>query len=217
MQKEILAPGILKFDFPKEISNKILNVCKKDNIAWYESGIVQYKSGTNINIPNINIRTSKQIHLTEINEDLEKQVNSEISRALFVYKTMFNINIENNEEFSLLKYEIGEKFDYHFDTTIKSYRTVSIIVYLNPEEYEGGETHFKYFDLNIKPNKSSILVFPSNYPYKHASLPVTSGTKYVIVNWYNDLHKGTIKNLDILAEAKIKNDKIREIINNNDK
>jgi hypothetical protein len=43
-------------------------------------------------------------------------------------------------------------------------------------------------NLKFKPQKGDIVFFPSTYIFAHASLPVTSGTKYSAVTMfdYND-------------------------------
>ena len=53
-------------------------------------------------------------------------------------------------------------------------------LYIN-DDYEGGELFFDKFNLKIKPKAGDLYLFPSSYLFSHASLPVTSGTKYSIV------------------------------------
>jgi predicted 2-oxoglutarate/Fe(II)-dependent dioxygenase YbiX len=50
--------------------------------------------------------------------------------------------------------------------------------------FEGGELEFPFFDLKIKLEKNSLVLFPSNFPYTHIAHPVTSGTKYSLVTWF---------------------------------
>jgi predicted 2-oxoglutarate/Fe(II)-dependent dioxygenase YbiX len=55
--------------------------------------------------------------------------------------------------------------------------------YLN-DEYEGGEIEFSRFGLNVKPKANQAIFFPSNYVYNHTVHPVTSGTRYAVVGWW---------------------------------
>jgi hypothetical protein len=43
---------------------------------------------------------------------------------------------------------------------------------------------FNNFDLTIKLEKNSIVLFPSNFPYSHIAHPVKSGVKYSLVTWF---------------------------------
>ncbi|NDB61871.1 2OG-Fe(II) oxygenase [bacterium] len=71
--------------------------------------------------------------------------------------------------------------------------TVSAVIYIN-DDYEGGEIQFPRLDgYTLTPKVGDIAIFPSNYIYEHASLPMKSGTKYcvVIMTDINELgHKG---------------------------
>ena len=55
---------------------------------------------------------------------------------------------------------------------------MSAVAYLN-DDYEGGELHFPEQNVTIKPSAGSIVVFPSEAPFYHQSLPVTKGAKYM--------------------------------------
>ena len=55
------------------------------------------------------------------------------------------------------------------------------LFYLN-DDYEGGEIEFPRLDGYVhKPKVGDIAIFPSNYIYEHASLPIKSGIKYCVV------------------------------------
>ena len=64
------------------------------------------------------------------------------------------------------------------------HRQMSMVAYLN-DEYEGGELEFINFDLKIKPQKGSVILFPSAFPYAHIAHPVDIGTKYAMVTWFS--------------------------------
>ena len=38
--------------------------------------------------------------------------------------------------------------------------------------------------MTVKPEPGYALIFPSNWCYPHAGMPVTEGTKRVAVTWY---------------------------------
>jgi hypothetical protein len=98
------------------------------------------------------------------------------------YAKYWGINVCYYEAFNFVKYEgEGQEFKIHADHGPHYNTTVSIVVYLN-DNYEGGEIYFPRLDkLTYTPKSGDIAVFPSNYIYEHASLPMKSGTKYCIV------------------------------------
>lgn len=101
----------------------------------------------------------------------------------------YRLNLTYMEAVNFVKYSAGEHFDVHSDHGFSYICTVSTVAYLN-DDYDGGELWFKHLDQKIKPDAGDIVVFPSNFIYAHASLPVVSGTKYSAVTMfdYNDTY-----------------------------
>jgi predicted 2-oxoglutarate/Fe(II)-dependent dioxygenase YbiX len=64
-------------------------------------------------------------------------------------------------------------------------RTISALLYLN-NDYTGGHLEFPNFGIKIKPEPGMLILFPSNFAYRHQSTPVISGTKYCLVTWIRD-------------------------------
>lgn len=91
-----------------------------------------------------------------------------------------------HEPYSMLKYTHGKEYKAHYDGNVRSGRTLSVIAYLN-DDYEGGELEFPHHGVKIKPQAGMLVVFPSNFAYSHIAHPVTSGTKYAIVTWLNEV------------------------------
>lgn len=89
----------------------------------------------------------------------------------------------SNEGWQLLKYGVGQHFVNHVDDSKNYPRTVSMSFYLN-DDYEGGEIEFPRFGLQVKPEPNQLIMFPSNYVYNHVVNPVTKGTRYAIVGWF---------------------------------
>jgi hypothetical protein len=90
-----------------------------------------------------------------------------------------------HENYHLLKYRGGEYYSAHYDGGTSIARCVSAICYLN-SDYEGGEIEFVNFNVKIKPEPGMMILFPSNYAYRHIAHPITSGTKYAMVTWIRD-------------------------------
>jgi hypothetical protein len=113
-------------------------------------------------------------------------------REIFVscvnyYIEKYQVPINFDEGFQLLKYGPGKEYKPHADYGPgHEHRIVSGIIYLNPWEYEGGGTYFVNFKKNIKPKTPSIAIFPSNYAYLHTAKAVLSGKKYAIVTWMGE-------------------------------
>jgi predicted 2-oxoglutarate/Fe(II)-dependent dioxygenase YbiX len=140
-----------------------------------------------------NVRTNFAISLTGASSvsDTLKNVNDKFSdimvKSLANYRGIFGISepLVYSEPNSLLRYSDGQKFETHYDGGSASKRIISPILYLN-DDYAGGEIEFVNFNIKIKPKAGSLIVFPSNYAYRHIAHPVTSGTKYAIVTWVHD-------------------------------
>lgn len=123
--------------------------------------------------------------VNEYNKDLHliyEKMHSIVKKCVDDYANYWGINVCYYESFNFVKYEgEGQEFKIHADHGPHYNTTVSIVVYLN-DDYEGGELFFPRLDkLTYTPKSGDIAVFPSNYIYEHASLPMKNGTKYCIV------------------------------------
>jgi hypothetical protein len=84
---------------------------------------------------------------------------------------------------SILKYEEGDKFDWHQDASPNNPRDISVIICFN-EEYDGGVIDFQKFQVSKKMLSGDLMVFPSTAKYSHRVTKIKSGTRYVAVNWF---------------------------------
>lgn len=121
--------------------------------------------------------------------DIYNQTSSITKACVDHYTQGYNIKLDYMEAINFVKYGPGEHFYFHSDHGFSYVCTVSTVTYLN-DDYEGGELEFNKLGFKIKPEAGDIIVFPSTFIYSHASLPVTSGTKYSAVTMfdYNDTH-----------------------------
>lgn len=100
------------------------------------------------------------------------------------YQNKYQVEIGFDEGFQLLKYSPGNEYKAHSDAGPgHDFRVVSGLILLNPNEYVGGGTYFTNFDITVKTDSPSIILFPSNYAYTHRAKAVLDGVKYAIVTW----------------------------------
>jgi hypothetical protein len=91
--------------------------------------------------------------------------------------------VSQDEGFQVLKYEKGQFYKTHLDSSKENGRVLSVLLYLN-EDYEGGETYFPRQDMKIKGEQGDVLLFPSNYCYPHSAEEILNGIKYSVVTWF---------------------------------
>lgn len=119
-------------------------------------------------------------------QNVHNQFNMLLLAATNVYAKKYNIHETfYHETYSLLKYSNGQEYTEHYDGATGIGRCISCIAYLNGD-YEGGEIEFVNFGVKIKPQPGMLIIFPSNFAYRHIAHPVTSGVKYNLVTWVKD-------------------------------
>jgi predicted 2-oxoglutarate/Fe(II)-dependent dioxygenase YbiX len=171
-------PGAVKFDFPKEIAKESINKVEKSKFLWVDSTVGQGSLSKHI-------RSSQSFNIDELDISKDK-IRPFLSECVKKYSDYYEVEVSNDEGLNLLRYETYDKYEFHTDHGPGLNRSVSCLIYLNPDQYEGGGTTFKHFNYTISPIAPSLVLFPSNYPYLHAAEPVTKGVKFIIVTWMND-------------------------------
>ena len=81
----------------------------------------------------------------------------------------------------------NQQHDFHADVTNleSAKRFLSIICYLN-DDFDGGETFFPHFNLQVKPRKGKIVLFPCTWSYLHKGNPAVNGhAKYILGSFLN--------------------------------
>jgi predicted 2-oxoglutarate/Fe(II)-dependent dioxygenase YbiX len=184
MQIQTLAPAVVQYEFPKDVAEEIVHRGETSlNHLFAHSEVIHEEKIQSL-------RTSEEINFESNYVDLIDQVNTVVAEALNHYNTNYQSRITQVEGFTMLRYGPDGWYDTHTDAAWMVYRVTSGLVYLNPSNYEGGETYFPLFDLNVKPDSPAFVLFPSNYAYCHQAMPVKSGRKDVLVTWMNDLPEG---------------------------
>lgn len=193
-----LAPGIVSFegvmDDPKQFINDIEGLVEIKNLTWNQAQQSNGNEGAEKKVEK-SARNCYAISLPrfDLMEENQKSgaaylvhtlLNETLNPVFEIYKNMYNApHWTKNEGWQLLKYGKDNYFVNHYDDAKQFPRTMSMSFYLN-DEYEGGEIEFSRFGLNIKPKANQAIFFPSNYVYNHTVHPVTSGTRYAVVGWW---------------------------------
>jgi predicted 2-oxoglutarate/Fe(II)-dependent dioxygenase YbiX len=165
----------------------------EEQCANKDSGLNWERASTIGHGINQNKRTNFHLGITTAAMHLNDKVAQSVHNQLYVlllattlpYAQKHDIDELHHEYYNMLRYQGGQEYKAHADGTTSTGRSVSAIVYLN-NEYEGGEVEFVNFGIKIKPEPGMLLLFPSNYAYRHIAHPVTSGTKYALVTWIKD-------------------------------
>ena len=91
------------------------------------------------------------------------------------------------EYFRVKSYEASseDRYDLHIDVEDKemAVRYLSFLFYLN-DDFEGGETVFPEFDLEIKPKAGRVLMFPPIWTHPHYAKKVISGSDKFVMSTY---------------------------------
>jgi len=114
-----------------------------------------------------------------------------IQKHLNLYNEEFNILPKDKItsqilNIDLLKYNLHDKYGYHWDHFLDIPRTISCILILN-NDYEGGNLCFKepqgQNEFSIENKVARLIMWPSNFLYPHCVKPITKGTRYSVVAW----------------------------------
>jgi hypothetical protein len=193
-------PGIVVYnnvmDDPKQFIKDLEGLIEIGQLKWFEgstSDDAAYPGESRI------VDKVRDVHAISLpsldrNPELKDDVSAHVLLSSYLddvllpcikdYQTDYRALAWNsNEGWQLLKYGVGQHFVNHVDDSKMFNRTVSMSFYLN-DDYEGGEIEFPRFGLQIKPEPNQMIMFPSNYVYNHVVNPVTSGTRYAIVAWF---------------------------------
>jgi hypothetical protein len=84
--------------------------------------------------------------------------------------------------YKLLRYGTGGFYEEHVDEAGETGRILSCSVILN-DDFAGGEMAWFGGELVIPPERGMVILFPSNFLFPHAVLPVHEGTRYSVVTW----------------------------------
>ena len=143
--------------------------------------INEYRSSMEMSL--VSIMTNEDV--AELNEIKERfnSMYSHIDKCVWDYRNQYDLSLSRHEPFSVLRYEDNAEYHIHTDSSPQNGRVMSMVAYLN-DGYVGGNLEFPLLDINLQPKAGSVILFCSAFPYQHVAYPVTKGTKYSLVTWF---------------------------------
>lgn len=191
MERQVPVPGIViyknVFNDPIKIINDI-----EDNFGTMFTDAMVYEGAGDAKLN----KSSRDCSTLGLNDDFlkhgqEKQIETYKSfrdpmlECVKDYGSIYGVGFDalSMDSWGVLRYGIGQKFDAHIDDGPRYPRLISMTAYLN-NDYTGGEIEYSHFGFTYKPEPGDVLVFPSNYVYNHRVVPVETGIRYAIVQWF---------------------------------
>jgi len=175
--------GVFNNIVPSTLCDEIINYYELSD-KWKDAQIGKGKVTKEV-------RNCMTINLSDTNDKsvfdkpLYEIASNALKRYALKHPVLENI-IRSDEGYQLLKYEEKSFYTYHVDINNEwpGARTLSLSLILN-DDYKGGELSFFNGEYKVKTKKGMAIMFPSNFMYDHAVLPVKKGVRYSIVTWYN--------------------------------
>ena len=124
------------------------------------------------------------------NIDINYKIALAISRGLIPYKIKLPILNHISEwtltpTYNLQRYYPGQGFHrpHCENSTGESLTLLAWMIYLN-DVTDGGETRFEFQDLNIRPKKGTLVIWPAYFTHVHYGLSSATQTKYIATGWH---------------------------------
>ncbi len=180
------------FIHPENIS-RLIKYAIKDGENMKEATIVG--NDPNKGTVDKEIRRVNEIHFKQDSKSLTNVhyfnfLHHQIFKSVY-FRYIQDLKIEvavQKVEMSLLRYTKGGHYKFHVDHGLSIPRSLSFILLLN-NDYEGGELQFKEVNsdeiITIENKPGRVIIWPSNFMYRHRVKPVTKGTRYSVVCWYS--------------------------------
>lgn len=196
MNKKQLAPGIFVYSDVLENHESLISDIEEGMVSagrqWIPSSIKSndvVKIDTDYRDTFTSVIPYSKFNIEEFS-NLDQAFNASLSNIFLPafgtaeadYKAEHQLETIWHDDYSILKYGVGQKFVNHIDDHRDIHRRMSLVYYIN-DDYLGGEILFPRFNISYKPNANELLIFPSTYVYNHSVLPVIEGTRYAVVSW----------------------------------
>ena len=174
--------------FPNFFSNEYCDFIVQKFESIIQSGF-GYKNCANIQRSDSVLFSYDTIDMYHLGDDYKQFVDTFWQTAYAAYAKEYGVIVTADTQsiFSckIQKTKLGEGFhNWHFDNASKLVcnRFLVFILYLNDVD-DGGETEFLYYSRRVKPQKGTLLVFPSSLTHTHRGNPPLTNSKYILTGW----------------------------------
>lgn len=190
MEKEVIGEKIVVYKNlidGEQIIKDAYALSSKFQLKWttgvINEGVVD-RNVKSCSIINLHDNAADSRDLYREKNKITRVLDEAFGPAMMDYAKTYGFRVKQKEGWEFMRYEETEKFDFHTDQSEFHPCEISMVVYPN-SDYEGGQMQFfNYMDgYPWKPVANSIIFFPSTADYRHRVLPVTSGTRYSIINF----------------------------------
>jgi hypothetical protein len=177
--------GMFKDFVPNELIDNYINYfnnCQKQGMVFPrkvdETFVADHAIGT--------IMDAEHIPMTYNNKPFVDLFFKDVY-PLYVQKYSYlkKLSTHNILEVKIQKTKIGEGYHtWHCENAEMKARNriMAFMLYLNDVE-EGGETEFLYQKCRFKPQKNTLMIWPSQFTHVHRGNPPLSNDKYIITGW----------------------------------
>jgi hypothetical protein len=161
----------------------------EEAVQWINENLEFSPATTGAGEHNEDIRSSDMVFLPLLgfrNPPVIHKMNEAVWKELDRYAHDYEFGFGMIEDPCINRYMIGQSYvahqDYGDPGPMRGTRVVSALLYLNDVDF-GGETVFSFFNEAVKPQKGRLVIFPSNYLFRHAAEAPMTGTKYSAAYW----------------------------------
>jgi len=177
--------GMFKDFMPNELIDDYLNYfnnCEKQGIVFPRKADETFISDHAINT----VMDAPHVPMTYNNKPFIDLFFKE-AYPLYVQKYSYlkKLATHNILEVKIQKTKIGEGYHtWHCENAEMKARNriLAFMLYLNDVD-EGGETEFLYQKCRFKPQKNTLMIWPSQFTHLHRGNPPLSNDKYIITGW----------------------------------
>jgi 2OG-Fe(II) oxygenase superfamily len=120
--------------------------------------------------------------LRVVQQEMAADFTSTFSDIITEYTRDYGFPVTTFGGYEIIQYEAGDFFMPHIEDNNDRPARLVIEYFLN-DDYEGGEVDFIHLGVKVTPKKNSVLIYPASFVHAVQILPVTSGTRYSIMQY----------------------------------